>query len=104
MAQAGSQMGPELTAELYLYPTEQGGRELPIRQGFRCPAFPTRNTHVNGWTCFPHLGDSSLSPGEKMRLGFSFIHPDAAPQLRAGGKFYLWDGRFFGEAVVTDAT
>lgn len=88
-------MEPELIAELYLYPTAQGGKSHPIKQGFRCPAYAEKDTKM-----FPHIGDLPIAPGERRRVGFSFIHPGAAPELRAATTFYLWDGRFFAEAVV----
>jgi len=40
-------------------------------------------------------------PGESKRIGFVFLSgEEAAGILRKAGKFYLWEGRFVGEAVV----
>jgi hypothetical protein len=49
----------------------------------------------------PLLGDTTLSPGERRKLGFVFLNgEESANTLREAGKFYLWEGRFVGEAAV----
>ena len=55
-----------------------------------------------GWDGYPLLGDVEMQPGETKRsVGFVFLSGDeAAEKLRAAGKFYLWEGRFIGEATV----
>jgi hypothetical protein len=32
---------------------------------------------------------------------FSFLFPEALEIMQRAGKFYLWDGKFFGEATLT---
>jgi hypothetical protein len=47
------------------------------------------------------LGDTPIEPGEKRRLGFVFLSgEEAADIVRNAGTFYLWEGRFIGEARV----
>jgi hypothetical protein len=51
------------------------------------------------------LLEEPLAPGDRRRLGFVFLSGDeAAEKMRLAGVFYLWEGRFIGEAmVVSDA-
>jgi hypothetical protein len=42
-----------------------------------------------------------MSPGETRRVGISFLSQEKAAQIfRAAGKFYLWEFRIIGEAIV----
>jgi hypothetical protein len=42
-----------------------------------------------------------MSPGETRRVGISFLSQEKAAQIfRAAGKFYLWELRIIGEAIV----
>jgi len=42
-----------------------------------------------------------LSPSESRRVGFVFLSgEEAAAVFNKAGVFYLWEGRFIGEAVV----
>jgi len=41
------------------------------------------------------------SPGRTGRFGWTFLSGDqAASTMKQAGKFYLWEGRIIGEAVV----
>jgi hypothetical protein len=52
----------------------------------------------DGW---PLLGDATLAPGESLRLGFVFLSgEESAAIFRQVGMFFLWEGRFIGEAMV----
>jgi hypothetical protein len=52
----------------------------------------------DGW---PLLGDTPIEPGEQRRVGFVFLSgEEAAAIMRKAGTFYLWEGRFIGEAKV----
>jgi hypothetical protein len=54
---------------------------------------------------WPLLGDQPLLPGDQRRLGSVFLSgADVAANMRAAGKFYLWEGHFIGEAVVSRKT
>ena len=93
-------MEPELIADLYLYPTEDGGPKLPISEGYRCPSYSRKDNRENGWTCFPHVGDEPLAPGQKRRVRLSFLLPEAAEEMQKTGKVYLWNARYIGEATI----
>jgi hypothetical protein len=54
-----------------------------------------------GWDAFPLLGEEPLLPGGQRPLGFHFVTGDEAGAImRKAGLFYLWEGRFIGEATV----
>ena len=54
-----------------------------------------------GWDAIPLLRDDPIAPGEQRRIGFCFLAGDeAATVMRNAGRFYLWEGKFIGEAVV----
>jgi hypothetical protein len=94
-------MDADLTADLYLYPTESGGKKWPVKDGYRCPCFAQKDTEPGGWDCLVLMGEPALNPGERRRVGFAFVSGlKAADIMRAAGKFYLWEGRFIGEAVA----
>lgn len=62
-----------------------------------------REEPFEGWDAILLLRDEPLHPGETRRIGFVFLSGvKAAERLRAAGRFYLWEGGFFGEAVVAD--
>jgi hypothetical protein len=45
-----------------------------------------------------------MEPGEQRRVGFFFLSgEEAAVIMREAGTFYLWEGRFVGEAKVVGA-
>ena len=43
-----------------------------------------------------------LHPGQERRVGFAFLYPETEDILREAGHFFLWEGRFIGEATVAD--
>jgi len=91
---------PDLTAELYLYPTNAGGRKSLIGLGWGCVCSKDKAL-VEGWTGYPLL-HSEMMPGERRTLGFVFLSSaKATSALTAGDKFYLWEGGFIGEAKIT---
>ena len=98
-ADAIREMQPQLYADVRLYPASEGGREIDALLGWSCLCSPN-NDQPSGFGGWPLLGDDPLEPESERRLGFVFLSDDAAPALRALGKFYLWEGRFIGEAVV----
>jgi hypothetical protein len=93
---------PELVADLWLYPSEQGGRRSAIRLGWGCPCSVQKATD-DCWDAYPLLGDLEMKPGESRKaVGFVFLSGEAAAaKMRAAGKFYLWEGGFIGEAGLT---
>jgi hypothetical protein len=61
----------------------------------------SKSTPLTGYDGFPLLGETPMKPGEKRRVGFVFLSGDeAAKVMRAARKFYLWEGKFIGEATV----
>jgi hypothetical protein len=98
-------MKPELVADLWLYPTEAGGRKAPIKLGWGCPCSVQKTTD-DCWDGYPLLGDEEMKPGESRRaIGFVFASGNEAPdKMGAAGKFYLWEGHFIGEASVVKST
>lgn len=89
---------PDLTADLYLYPTKAGGRKAAIGPGWGCPC--TADNLQEGWDGYPLL-KSEMKPGERRRIGFVFLSgAEAVTALRPRGRFYLWDGRVIGEAEI----
>jgi hypothetical protein len=93
-------MDAQLIADVYLYPTESGGKKLAMYGIFSCPCFLQKDTKSLGYDCRILVGEKPFAPGERRRAGFVFSYPDALDIIRSAGKFYLWEGRFFGEATV----
>jgi len=91
----------ELFADVTLYGSDQGGRSEPVRPGYGCPVMIAKSEALEGWDALLLLRDDPMSPGETRRLGFVFLSgQEAVTALRAAGRFFLWEGRFIGEAVI----
>ena len=99
-ADALKEKSPQLVADVFLYATEEGGRGISALPGWGCPCSIAKSKDAlfhDGWP----LLDSPFAPGERRRLGFVFLDgEEAASVFRKAGKFYLWEGRFIGEATV----
>jgi hypothetical protein len=93
-------MSPQLVADVTMYSTEAGGRKSPAFSGWGCPCCVFKGQPVVGYDGWPLLGESTLNPGDKRRLGFVFLFPEAAEIMKNAGYFYLWEGGFIGEAKV----
>jgi hypothetical protein len=94
-------LSPQLIAEVTLYPTAEGGRKSAAFPGWGCPCCVSRQEPITGYDGWPLLGDTPIEPGEQRRLGFVFLSgEEAAGIMRDAGTFYLWEGRFIGEARV----
>lgn len=92
---------PELVADVTLYSTDDGGRRGPINPGYGCPVMISKREPLEGWDALLLLRDEPLQPGETRRLGFVFLSgQEAVAQLKAAGRFFLWEGKFIGEAVI----
>ena len=90
---------PDLLVELYLYP--ETGANLPksINIGWGCPCSRDKSL-IEFWDGYPLL-DKEMTPGERRRIGFVFMSGSAAVEaLATAGLFYLWEGRFIGEAQI----
>jgi len=93
-------MSPELVADVYLYATSSGGKQWTVQPGWGCPCSCSKSSDAVFYDGWPLL-EAPLAPGECRRLGFVFLGgEDAAAVLRRVGTFYLWEGRFIGEAMV----
>ena len=91
---------PELIADLTLYPTDESGRKLAAQLGYGCPCTVSKMPPLVGYDGWPLLTEP-MNPGESRRVGFVFLSgEEAAAVFRNAGVFYLWEGRFIGEAVV----
>ena len=94
---------PDLTADVRLYPTEDGGRSIPALLGWGCLCFASKDTQQGGRDARLQLGDEPFAPGTERRVGFVFLSPEGAEAMKRAGHFYLWEGRFIGEAqAVSD--
>jgi hypothetical protein len=61
----------------------------------------SRQEPITGYDGWLLLDDTPIEPGEQRRLGFVFLSgEEAASIMRDAGTFYLWEGRFIGEAKV----
>ena len=93
-------LAPIFMIDLTLYPTEMGGRIEPLTlEGVGLPCRLTEKSEPF-YDCRLFLNGQHIAPGETKRVCIRFSFAAAAPLFRAAGKFYLWDGRNIGEAVV----
>jgi hypothetical protein len=46
------------------------------------------------------LGREPFQPGTERRVGFVFLTEEGAETMKQAGRFFLWEGRFIGEASV----
>ena len=103
---------PDLVAEVVLYTTELGGASLTKLPGWGCMCCESKDSFITGedgkkyrfgYDGWPQLTEP-MGPGEQRRLGFVFLlSEESAEALRKVRKFYLWEGKFIGEAVIVDA-
>lgn len=92
-------VAPQLMADVTLYSSESGGHG--IRPGWRCPCVLSKSQPTVGYDGWPLLGDKPMIAGEHRRVGFVFLSgEEAAAVFRKAGRFFLWEGRCIGEAVV----
>src|SRR5258708_38767242 len=75
-AEALRLMAPQLVADVYLYPTADGGKKLTVHPGWGCPCSCSKSLDAayDGWP----LLDAPLVPGERRRLGFVFLGGEEA--------------------------
>jgi len=92
---------PDLVADMLLYPSDRGGKTQVVVSGWGCPCKLTMDDDEPAWDGWPLLGDTMLEPGQGGRFGWMFLSgAEAADRMKAAGRFYLWEGRIIGEAVV----
>jgi len=95
------------TVDLYLYPTEQGGRKSAARGSYRPIGFLRKDSTRSSvddpdYGIFFQLGDVLIAPGETKRVNCFFIHRPSFEVFMNAKKFYIWEGRFVGEATLID--
>jgi hypothetical protein len=97
-------MQAHLIADVTLYRTEDGGRRGPTpAEWFGCLCRLTKDS-TPAWDCRLILEGRRLAPGETRRVGICFLSGECAAQIfRHAGKFFLWDMRIVGEAIVVPA-
>jgi hypothetical protein len=95
---------PQLIADLRLYPTAEGGKALQVQPGFGCVCTMTKAPPLAGYDGKLLLNEP-IQPGEIRRVGFVFLSgEETAARFRQAGVFYLWEGKFIGEARVLQQT
>lgn len=71
--------------------------------GWGCPCFADHRRTAGGWDGSPILGDESMHPGERRRVGYFFLSGnEVAAALSQKPSFYLWESRVIGEARIVD--
>ena len=94
------QMTPGLVADLQLYSTSDGGKQIAAPPGWGCPCVVSLEEPLCGYDGWPVLIEP-LQPGEKRAaVPFVFLSSEGADVMRKAGRFYLWEGKFVGEAVI----
>lgn len=95
---------PDLRVRLTFYDKDKDGPKLRKSTGWGCPCF----IHLNqmdppGFDGWPQFGDTDMGAGETRDVGIVFLSGKrAADFFLQSGKFYLWEGRFIGEAVIIE--
>jgi tetratricopeptide (TPR) repeat protein len=97
---AQARRGPDLVAELHLYPTERSGWRGRLATGFQGLCLSGLDPADVG-RCTIDVGAQPMAPGERRLARFSFEGGSArAERLRAAGTFYVRDQAILGEATV----
>jgi hypothetical protein len=92
---------PQIVADVRMYETADGGRATPAAPGWGCSVMVSDVEPLSGFDALPLLRDQALEPGECRRLGFVFLSSEeSVAAIEEAGCFYLWEGRFVGEATV----
>jgi hypothetical protein len=91
---------PDIVADVRLYATSQGGKAQAARSGYGCPCFPKPDLGGTGWDARMQLKGELFEPGTERRVGFVFLTEEGAETIKRAGHFFLWEGRFIGEATV----
>jgi len=89
-------------ADVYLYPTEAGGKTQPASGIYRPIAFARKDATEAGYGCLIEIEAQPLRPGEHRNLSVSFpmCEDEAMRAFRSATKLYLWEGRFVGEITL----
>jgi len=99
-----SGMRPGLLATVTLYSPEDGGRQSPAYPGWGCPCVAEDKQPLHGWDAWPIL-ETAISPGEtRANVPFVFLTEEGQESISKLEKFFLWEGKVIGEAVVVHRT
>ena len=92
---------PDIMAKVFLYLTENGGREGPTPDNrLACPMV-IQNEMFDCWLLLDGIG--SIAPGDTVVVPIIFTMPEIVLDiLNPGDKFQLWEGRIVGEGVVLE--
>lgn len=94
---------PDLIADVTFYASEAGGKTVPVVSGYGCPCMVSQAEPLQGWDARLVFGDEPILPGEQRRVGFAFLTREGARTIAEAGHFFLWEGRFVGEANVYES-
>lgn len=85
-------ISPDIYANIKLYPSSEGGRTQPIKDGFGCPA----KIGEDFFDCRIHLEDESIQPGDSRKnIPIKFLSPELVkPLLRTGDTFFFGSPKF----------
>jgi hypothetical protein len=64
-------------ADVYLYPTGEGGKTLTVLPGWGCPCSCSKSSDSLFYDGWPLL-NAPITPGERRRLGFVFVSSNDA--------------------------
>lgn len=86
----------EYKADLYLKPTERGGRKGYIASGYR-PDHVFEYTTDNKWDksyvgAIVFIGDY-INPGEKRNVLIRFLNPEVREKVKIGTRWWIHEGK-----------
>ena len=94
---------PDLIADVTLYPSDAGGKNFPIVSGYGCPCVISPVQPVQGWDARVFFDGDPILPGQQRRVGLVFLSDEGARSIAEARHFFLWEGRFIGEASVVES-
>ena len=99
MTQFASVTWPEVVADVRLFPTDEGGKTIPILSGYRCPCVVSE-TSREGWDVLVDVGEEPFHPGTSRRVRLRFLTPEGREAIVSARSFFLREARIVGEATV----
>lgn len=93
---------PDIEAEIFFLPTEQGGRHSPVLSGYR----PNHDFGLAGTfndAAHEYIGCESVAPGQSAKANIWFLAPECQEgRLYSGFTFTVQEGsRVVGRGVIT---
>lgn len=90
---------PNIIAKIYLYPTDEGGRENSTPSNYIGFPFEFEGSYYDCRLLLDDVG--SISPGETAEVPIIFLYSELiVHKLKIGSKFRLWERGFKGDGVV----